>query len=55
MKCKLCGFECPLDSANGDDPIGDGAFGCPQPDCGGEMVMDESKIVRDSEGMYQFR
>ena len=44
MKCDLCGHECRLQEANCDDPIGDGAIGCPQPDCGGEMRMDTAKV-----------
>jgi hypothetical protein len=37
MKCRSCGHECRLDDCNADDPIGDGLFGCPIDDCGGEM------------------
>lgn len=44
MICKQCRFEAPINECNCDDPIGDGAIGCPQPDCGGEMVMDTRKV-----------
>jgi hypothetical protein len=46
MKCKSCGGVAPVRDCDCDDSTeeGDGNLGCPVPDCGGCMAMDESEL-----------